>query len=360
VKVTDAAQRRWVLIVLAGASIAAIGMGLRQVMGLYMKPITMDLGIGRQTFSLAIAIANIVWGLAAPFVGAVSDRYGAGRVAVMGALATATGLYLTYAASSEASLLLAGVFLGLGVAGAGVRGGWAVCCAGGVAGGEICARTGPVDMTAHAPAIAHLSHAGITEPRSFRAAVSSPVLAVQTGRRTHAMKPVLRYFAKAESEEDSIEELVVAAGMLATQRIGAIIVIERQIGLRNYVEGGIPLDARMTYDLLVSIFQPTSPLHDGAVIVQEDRIAAAACFLPLTVNPRLAKELGSRHRAAIGLTEENDAVAIVVSEETGALSLASDGAIERPLTVGQLRDRLQTLVLRRSRMRSLLTAETVR
>lgn len=113
--------RRWMMVVLAGASIAAIGMGLRQVMGLYMKPISMDLGLGRQTFSLAIAIANIVWGLAAPFVGAVSDRYGAGRVAVMGALATSAGLYLTYAATSEASLLFAGVFLGLGVAGAGVN-----------------------------------------------------------------------------------------------------------------------------------------------------------------------------------------------------------------------------------------------
>ncbi len=116
-----AASRRWVWIVMAAASIAAIGMGLRQVMGLYMKPISMDLGVGRQAFSLAIAVANMVWGVAAPFVGAVSDRYGAGRVAVMGALATATGLFLTYAATSEASLLLAGVFLGLGVAGAGVN-----------------------------------------------------------------------------------------------------------------------------------------------------------------------------------------------------------------------------------------------
>ena len=106
--------------------------------------------------------------------------------------------------------------------------------------------------------------------------------------------------------------------MLSAQRIGAIIAIERQIGLRNYIEGGIPLDAVLTYDLLVSIFQPSSPLHDGAVIVQDDRVAAAACFLPLTVNPKLSKELGSRHRAAIGLTEENDAVAIVVSEETGS------------------------------------------
>lgn len=109
------------IVVIAAASIAAIAMGLRQVMGLYMKPISLDLGIGRQAFSLAIAIANIVWGIAAPFVGAISDTYGAGRVAVLGGLATALGLYLTYSASTEAELYLAGVLLGLGVAGAGIN-----------------------------------------------------------------------------------------------------------------------------------------------------------------------------------------------------------------------------------------------
>src|SRR6059036_869615 len=102
--------------------------------------------------------------------------------------------------------------------------------------------------------------------------------------------PFFRYFAKPESAEESIEELVVAASNLSSQRIGAIIALERQIGLRNYIEGGIPLDARLTYDLLLSIFQPASPLHDGAVIVQGDRVAAAACFLPLTTNPKLGKE----------------------------------------------------------------------
>ena len=111
----------WWVIVIAAASIAAVAMGLRQVMGLYMKPISMDLGLGRQVFSLAIAIANIVWGIAAPFVGAICDRYGSGRVAVMGGLATATGLYLTQAATSDVELYVAGVFLGLGVAGAGVN-----------------------------------------------------------------------------------------------------------------------------------------------------------------------------------------------------------------------------------------------
>jgi diadenylate cyclase len=162
--------------------------------------------------------------------------------------------------------------------------------------------------------------------------------------------PFFRYFAQAESAEESVEELIVAAGMLSTQRIGAIIAVERQIGLRNYIEGGIPLDARLTYDLMLSIFQPKSPLHDGAVIVQEDRVAAAACFLPLTVNPKLSKELGSRHRAAIGLTEENDSVAIVVSEETGALSIVADGQIERGLTVDDLRARLRALLLQRRKM----------
>jgi diadenylate cyclase len=159
--------------------------------------------------------------------------------------------------------------------------------------------------------------------------------------------PLFRYFAKPESAEESIEDLVVASAMLSTQHIGAIVAIERQIGLRNYIEGGIPLDATLTYDLLVSIFQPASPLHDGAVIVQGDRVAAAACFLPLTTNPRLGKELGSRHRAAIGLTEENDSVAIVVSEETGSISIVVDGYLERGLAADQLRPRLRELILDR-------------
>jgi len=164
--------------------------------------------------------------------------------------------------------------------------------------------------------------------------------------------PFFRYLAKAESAEESIEELAVAASMLASQRVGAIIALERQIGLRNYIEGGIPLDAVLTYDLIVSIFQLKSPLHDGAVIVREDRVAAAACFLPLTVNPKLSKELGSRHRAAIGLTEENDSIAVVVSEESGLISLVVDGQIERGLSSDGLRARLRALVIRKkSRLR---------
>jgi diadenylate cyclase len=159
--------------------------------------------------------------------------------------------------------------------------------------------------------------------------------------------PFFRFFAREESTEDSIEELVTATNLLAAKHIGAIIAIEREIGLRNYIENGIPLDAVLTYDLLLSVFQPSSPLHDGAVVVQDDRIAAAACFLPLTVNPKLSKELGSRHRAAIGLTEENDSIAIVVSEETGRISLVSDGQIERDLTAESLRTRLRSLMLQK-------------
>jgi diadenylate cyclase len=158
---------------------------------------------------------------------------------------------------------------------------------------------------------------------------------------------VFRRFDRPVADDDIVEELVVGATALANKRTGALIVIERSIGLRNYIEGGIPLDARLTYDLLVSIFQPTSPLHDGAVIVQGDRIAAAACFLPLTINPRLSRELGSRHRAALGITEENDAIVIVVSEETGIISLVMNGEIERGLTGEQLRLRLGGLILKR-------------
>jgi len=159
--------------------------------------------------------------------------------------------------------------------------------------------------------------------------------------------PFFRYFLTTEGAEETIEELAVAATQLSTQRIGAIIVIERQIGLRNYIEAGLPLDALLTYDLLVSIFQPKSPLHDGAVIVQNDRIAAAACFLPLTINPLLARHLGTRHRAAIGLTEENDAVAIIVSEETGNISIALDGQLEGAFNAATLKARLTALITRR-------------
>jgi uncharacterized protein (TIGR00159 family) len=151
--------------------------------------------------------------------------------------------------------------------------------------------------------------------------------------------PLLGAFAKPRTEE-VIDEIVLAATTLAAQRTGAILVIEREMGLRSYIETGIGLDALLTYDLLISIFNPRTPLHDGAVVVQGKRIAAAACFLPLTVNPALSRTLGSRHRAAIGITEDTDAVAVVVSEETGTISLVAGGRIRREYDGPTLKDAL--------------------
>ena len=159
--------------------------------------------------------------------------------------------------------------------------------------------------------------------------------------------PFFRYFSRAERAAETIEEVITAAGLLSKQKVGALIVVEREIGLLNYVESGIPLDAEVSYDLLTTVFQPQTPLHDGAVIISEDRIAAAACFLPLTVRPGLDRDLGTRHRAAIGLTEESDALAIVVSEERGEISLAVRGGIHRRLSTEDLRVRLQAAILKR-------------
>jgi diadenylate cyclase len=130
---------------------------------------------------------------------------------------------------------------------------------------------------------------------------------------------------------EGYEEIILATTTLASKKIGALMVLERDVGLRNFAESGIALDAVLTYDLLVTIFSPNTPLHDGAVIVQQNRIIAAGCFLPLTLDPYLSKELGTRHRAAIGITEETDAIAVIVSEETGIVSVAVGGKITRNL-----------------------------
>lgn len=145
---------------------------------------------------------------------------------------------------------------------------------------------------------------------------------------------------------DSYEDIVLAANHFSQTLTGALIVIEREIGLRTFIESGVPLDANLSFDLLVTIFRPSAPLHDGAVIVQKGRIAAAACFLPLSMNPLLSTQFGTRHRAAIGITEETDAISVVVSEENGSISIAVGGQIERDITVEYLRERLSE-VLRR-------------
>src|SRR6202167_3092108 len=147
-------------------------------------------------------------------------------------------------------------------------------------------------------------------------------------------------------EGDSYDDIVLAANLFCQNQTGALMVIEREIGLRTYIESGVPLDAHLSYDLLATVFRPSAPLHDGAVIIQKDRIAAAACFLPLSMNPVLSTQLGTRHRAGIGVTEETDAIAVIVSEETGSISVAIAGTIERDLTVERLRERLSILLRR--------------
>jgi uncharacterized protein (TIGR00159 family) len=132
-------------------------------------------------------------------------------------------------------------------------------------------------------------------------------------------------------DENLIEEVTLAAVSLASKRIGALIVIERDMGLRTFSETGIEIDALISYDLLMNIFTRRSPLHDGAVIIAEGRIKAASCYLPLTTNPTLSRAYGTRHRAAVGITEESDALAIVVSEERGVVSLAENGKISGSL-----------------------------
>jgi diadenylate cyclase len=137
--------------------------------------------------------------------------------------------------------------------------------------------------------------------------------------------------------EGVYDEVVLAATTLASTKTGALIVIERNIGLKNIIDGGVKLDAELSYDLLVSIFNTESPLHDGAVVVRRHRVAAASCFLPLTLNPRLSRDLGTRHRAALGVTEDTDAVAVVISEESGLISIVQRGEIKRGLDAPKLR-----------------------
>jgi len=165
----------------------------------------------------------------------------------------------------------------------------------------------------------------------------------------------LSFMRGSSAEGDSYDDIVLAANLFSQHQTGALIVIERDIGLRTHVESGVPLDARLSYDLLATIFRPSAPLHDGAVIVQKDRISAAACFLPLSMNPMLSTQLGTRHRAGIGITEDSDAVVVLVSEETGSISLASGGAIDTNLTPEELGDRLNEMFSRR-RVTSVLPA----
>ena len=161
-------------------------------------------------------------------------------------------------------------------------------------------------------------------------------------RRTLARLGRKRWFGLGSDYRplESVAEIMLAVEQLASHKTGALIVLERDIGLRTFVESGVRLDAHISRDLLLSIFQPGLPLHDGAVIVQNDRVAAAACFLPLTTNPAFRSELGTRHRAAIGITEETDCLTLVVSEETGRVSVAAAGVLKQGLSMADVEQRI--------------------
>ena len=161
-------------------------------------------------------------------------------------------------------------------------------------------------------------------------------------RRTLARMGRKPWLAGGYRRPESTPEILIAVNRLATDRTGALIVIERDIGLRTFVESGVRLDANLSSDLLLAIFHPGAALHDGAVIVQKDKVAAANCFLPLTTNPALSSTFGTRHRAAIGITEETDCLSVVVSEETGRISVAAFGELDTGLTLRDVEERIGT------------------
>ena len=147
------------------------------------------------------------------------------------------------------------------------------------------------------------------------------------------------------AQGQAVEELIKALTYLASRRVGALVILQNEVGLNQYIDVGTRLDAQVSKELVTSIFLPGAPIHDGALIIQRGRITAAGCFLPLTTNPNVSKTLGTRHRAAIGLTEETDAAAIVVSEEDGMISLVREGKITRDVDAATLRTTLHRLLL---------------
>jgi diadenylate cyclase len=161
------------------------------------------------------------------------------------------------------------------------------------------------------------------------------------------------FFGTFSKESKVIDEAVKSVITLSRKKIGAIIALEREMGLRTYIESGVSIGSRVKAELINTIFMPNTPLHDGGIIIREDRIQAAGCLFPLTENPNVSKTLGTRHRAALGLSEETDAVVIVVSEETGAISLAVDGRLTRNLDEETLKKTLDKLYVPEKRIKSL-------
>lgn len=161
-------------------------------------------------------------------------------------------------------------------------------------------------------------------------------------RRTLARLGRKRWFARGYQRPEFTEDILIAIRRLAADKTGALIVVERDIGLRTFIESGVRLDAQLSSNLLLSIFYPGGALHDGAAIVQKDKIVAANCFLPLTISPARASEFGTRHRAAIGITEETDCLSLVVSEETGRISVAAFGELTSGLNLREVDERICT------------------
>jgi diadenylate cyclase len=177
-------------------------------------------------------------------------------------------------------------------------------------------------------------------------------------RRTLARIGRKRWLGRGFKRPESIDEILLALSRCSQNKYGALVVLERDIGLRTFVESGVRLDAEISADLLLSIFYPGGALHDGAVIIQKDRIGSAACFLPLTTNPAEPANLGTRHRAAIGITEESDCLSLVVSEETGDMSVASFGEIHRRLSLREVDERVNAHFGVRKASASLLGASS--
>jgi len=170
--------------------------------------------------------------------------------------------------------------------------------------------------------------------------VVSAVVLFQSEIRRALAKLGRKRFLGANQRPAAIDEILLALSSLSRDRVGALIVMERDIGLRTFVESGVRMDSEVSRDLLLTIFQPGTALHDGAVIIQKNRIAAAACFLPLSVNPAVSSKMGTRHRAGAGITEETDCITLIVSEETGAISIGSGGQLERNVTIERVDERL--------------------
>ena len=188
---------------------------------------------------------------------------------------------------------------------------------------------------------------GLVDPEDVRRAITPQTILISimaANNEIGTLAFLQEIGAIAKERGMVVDEIVRAAGQLARQRYGALMIIERETGLQDYAESGVPIDAKLTRQLLINIFYPNSPLHDGAVLTRGDRIVAASVVLPLTDNISASSQLGTRHRAAIGVTEDSDALAVVVSEETGQIAVAHSGRLIRGLDQDRLRRVLRTLM----------------